>query len=51
MAYKERKLTKDEAYAFYTGLNANIGNKKTSGNKASSKKKSTSTSKKTSKKK
>lgn len=22
MAYKERKLTKDEAYAFYNGLNA-----------------------------
>ena len=28
MAYKERKLTKDEAYAFYTGLNADFGKKK-----------------------
>ena len=30
MAYKERKLTKDEAYAFYHGLNAGFTNKKKS---------------------
>lgn len=47
MAYKERKLTKDEAYAFYNGLNAGfdkgLGLKKKSTGGA--KKKSTTASK------
>ena len=31
MAYKEKKLTKDEAYALYNGINAGMNKKKNSG--------------------
>lgn len=30
MAYKEKKLTKDEAYAMYNGINAGMNKKKSS---------------------
>lgn len=50
MAYKERKLTKDEAYAFYNGLNANIGNTKKSTGGAKRKTATASNTKKTKKK-
>ena len=50
MAYKERKLTKDEAYAFYNGLNADFGGKKKSTGGAKKKTATASNTKKTKKK-